>query len=291
MSWFSNLNLKPNERRWVIGVLVGFFVLANVWFVWPHFGDWARSAQKAKDTENSVNRYQKEVNNIPKYRALVKELEQDGGSTIAAAEQAVHFQKTIQEIASRSGVVINRYDPANPRRSSSVGASGNGANGANSQTNMYFEESGLSVQMQQVDEKDLVLFLYNLGNGNSNVRVKEMELNPNNTKSKLVCKALLIASYQKSLTNKNQLAPSAKAATATNKVAINKTATNKAAASKVATNSNKATKANPVSASKTVPGAPKGSVSNTKTNNVSNTNKPGANTPGASGRRSPANRP
>lgn len=207
-SWFNSLNLKPQERRLVIGVLIGAFILINVWFVWPHFGDWAKNAKNAEETELKVKRYQTEVDNISRYRTLIRELEQDGGASIAAAEQAVQFQKTIQEIANRSGVAINRYDPANPRRGA-LGASTGGA--ANSVTNSFFEESGLSVQMQQVDEKDLVLFLYNLGNGNSNIRVKELELNPHNTGTRLVCKALLIASYQKAApTKSSQLAPAAK---------------------------------------------------------------------------------
>jgi hypothetical protein len=207
-SWFNSLNLKPQERRLVIGVLIGAFILINVWFVWPHFGDWAKNAKNAEETELKVKRYQTEVDNISRYRTLIRELEQDGGATIAAAEQAVQFQKTIQEIANRSGVAINRYDPANPRRGA-LGAATGGA--ANSVTNSFFEESGLSVQMQQVDEKDLVLFLYNLGNGNSNIRVKELELNPHNTGTRLVCKALLIASYQKAApTKSSQLAPAAK---------------------------------------------------------------------------------
>ena len=191
-TWFNSLNLRPQERRLVIGVLIGAFILLNVWFVWPHFGDWARNTKRAEETELKVRRYQNEVENISRYRSLIQELEQGGGATIAAAEQAVQFQKTIQEIANRSGVAINRYDPANPRR----GALG-GSGSAGSLTNSFFEEYGLSVQMQQVDEKDLVLFLYNLGNGNSNIRVKELELSPHNTGTRLVCKALLIASYQK----------------------------------------------------------------------------------------------
>lgn len=206
INWFNSLNLKPSERRMVIVAAIVFFVLINVWFVWPHFGDWAKSNQQVRSAEQTVILYQREVNNIPKYRAQVKSLEKDGGATIASAEQAVHFQKTVQELASRSGVSINRYDPANPRRATVAGAGG-----ANSQTNSYFEESGLSVQMQQVDEESLVLFLYNLGNGNSNVRVKELELSPNNTGGKLQCKALLIASYQKAQPAKSAtLAPSAK---------------------------------------------------------------------------------
>ncbi|MCK9314661.1 MAG: hypothetical protein M0Q48_00750 [Verrucomicrobia bacterium] len=206
-SWFNSLNLKPQERRLVIGVLIGAFILINVWFVWPHFGDWAKNAKNAEETELKVKRYQTEVDNISRYRTLIRELEQDGGASIAAAEQAVQFQKTIQEIANRSGVAINRYDPANPRR----GVLGASSGAAGSATNSFFEESGLSVQMQQVDEKDLVLFLYNLGNGNSNIRVKELELNPHNTGTRLICKALLIASYQKAAPAKSsKLAPAAK---------------------------------------------------------------------------------
>ncbi len=194
INWFNSLNLKPQERRMVIGVLVVFFLLFNIWYVWPHFGDWAKNASKAEEAELKIKRYQTQVNNIARYRALIKELEQDGSTKIAAAEQALQFQKTIQEIANRSGVSINRYDPANPRRNVGVGST-------LSQTNSFFEESGLSVQMQQVKEEDLVLFLYNIGNGNSNIRVKELELSPHSSGVRLNCKALLIASYQKTPTN------------------------------------------------------------------------------------------
>ena len=111
--------------------------------------------------------------------------------------------ETIQDRQSQRRV-INRHDPA-------TRAACSGARCAGSPTNSFFEESGLSVQMQQVEEKDLVLFLYNLGSGNSNIRVKELELNPHNTGTRLVCKALLIASYQKAPPAKSsQLAPAAK---------------------------------------------------------------------------------
>ena len=75
ITWFNNLNLKPQERRLVIGALVVGFILVNVWFVWPHFGDWAKNSRRAEDAELAVTRYQKEVNNIPRYKTLIKELE------------------------------------------------------------------------------------------------------------------------------------------------------------------------------------------------------------------------
>ena len=89
INWFNSLNLKPQERRMVIGVLVVFFLLFNIWYVWPHFGDWAKNASKAEEAELKIKRYQTQVNNIARYRALIKELEQDGSTKIAAAEQAL----------------------------------------------------------------------------------------------------------------------------------------------------------------------------------------------------------
>ena len=57
ITWFNNLNLKPQERRLVIGALVVGFILVNVWFVWPHFGDWAKNSRRAEDAEVAVTRY------------------------------------------------------------------------------------------------------------------------------------------------------------------------------------------------------------------------------------------
>ena len=47
-SWFNSLNLNPRSGPG-IGVLIGAFILVNVWFVWPHFGDWAKNAKNAED--------------------------------------------------------------------------------------------------------------------------------------------------------------------------------------------------------------------------------------------------
>ena len=38
-SFLDRLNLRPQERRLVVGVLVIVFVVVNLWFVWPHAGD------------------------------------------------------------------------------------------------------------------------------------------------------------------------------------------------------------------------------------------------------------
>ena len=60
-TWFNSLNLRPQERRLVIGVLIGVFIRLNVWFVWPHCGDWDRNTKRAEETELKVRRYLNEV--------------------------------------------------------------------------------------------------------------------------------------------------------------------------------------------------------------------------------------
>ena len=36
------MNLRPQERRLVVFVGIVFFVVLNIWLVWPHFGDWTK---------------------------------------------------------------------------------------------------------------------------------------------------------------------------------------------------------------------------------------------------------
>ena len=57
-------------------------------------------------TELKVKRYQTEVNNISRYRTLIRELEQDGGATIAAAEQAFNSRKRFRDCQSQRRVPL-----------------------------------------------------------------------------------------------------------------------------------------------------------------------------------------
>lgn len=207
MNWLDKLNLKPKEQKLLlIGVAVIFFVI-NLWYVWPHFGDWSKNLAKADEATLATRRYQNEVSNISKYKALIKQLEEGGAASIPSADQARYFQKTVQEVAAKSGVSINRFDPIAARKANNTLV-------AQSQTNSFFEEQGLTVTMQGVLEKDLVLFLYNLSTNKGNIRVKDLELNTDISQTKLNCKATLIASFQKSATaaSKNPVASAASTA-------------------------------------------------------------------------------
>ena len=125
--------------------------------------------------------YKKEAAKLPDYRARLTNLEAQGYAVLPA-EQSIQFLRTVQEQASRTGVSISSY--GTPTRSSV-------------NTNAFFEEQTMTINMQTIGPKELVDFLYNLGAGNSMIRVRDLNIRPDPSQSRLTCSATLIASYQK----------------------------------------------------------------------------------------------
>jgi hypothetical protein len=128
---------------------------------------------------------------MPELKLSLEKLE-GRGSAILPSEQALQFQRVVQEQASRSNIGISSYDPGNRTKES---------------TNIYFEEQTLTINIQQAGEEELVDFLYNLGTGSSMIRVRDLTIKPDMTGTRLQCHAVLVASYQKS--KKSELKPSA----------------------------------------------------------------------------------
>jgi hypothetical protein len=42
----GKMNLRPFERRLLVGVLVVLLLVVNFVFIWPHFGDWAKTQDR-----------------------------------------------------------------------------------------------------------------------------------------------------------------------------------------------------------------------------------------------------
>lgn len=181
MSLFDKWNLRPQERRLVVGVgLVVFFVL-NLWLVWPKFGDWTKEKARKKGLEDTLQRYQGEVQKIPVYNRQLVELE-DQGAAVQSEEQATELQKTVYTQAAGAGIFPSRYEP--------------GSKSSTGRTNQFFEEQSGTITVI-TEEEPLVKFLYNLGSGGSLIRVRSMTLNPDPTRMKLAGTIMLVASYQK----------------------------------------------------------------------------------------------
>ena len=88
--FLEKLNLKPNEIRLVVGMGFILFVVLNVMFVWPQFGEVAKAQAKITQLQRDVVRFKKEIANAPTYQASLKKLEQEGGSVLAE-DQALNL--------------------------------------------------------------------------------------------------------------------------------------------------------------------------------------------------------
>jgi hypothetical protein len=175
-------NLRPFEKRVVVGGLALFFIVFNFVFVWPHFSDLKAVNWRMEQAQNKLTTYQKEVADTGKYTVLVKKLEGEG-LTVPPEDQIHNFRDNVQMQAAQSHVGI-------------VGSSR-----VTSSTTQFFIEQSESIQIQ-AGEPQLVEFLYNLGAGNSLIRVRDLSLGPDPPHHELVGSVKLVASYQKKAAGK-----------------------------------------------------------------------------------------
>ena len=183
-SVFDKLNLRPNERRLVIIVMIVVFIVLNFIFVWPEFGKWGKIKARRTAAENLLRQYQREIANTTVYQGQLKDLEKQG-ATVQTEAQALTLSTEVQNQAALSGVQVNRYDPVR-QTAMSIGG----------KTNQFFEEQSGIINVT-TEEKSLVDFLYNLGTGRSLIRVRSFTLNPDPPRHKLQGNVTLVASYQK----------------------------------------------------------------------------------------------
>jgi hypothetical protein len=192
-AFFARLN--PTERRFVVGVGVLFFVVINFVWVWPHFWDWSKTRTKMKTAQDQLFLFENGANQIPDLRKEIDKYQRKG-EVVPAQDQAVRFVRLIQNEESKVGVM---HDSMNPQRQSGPAA------------NPFFLEQSETMTLQS-SEKQLVDFLYNLGNGTSLIRVKVLSVQPDQSHQRLTTRLTLIASYQK--TEVAPRAPAPAAATA-----------------------------------------------------------------------------
>jgi len=175
--FFARLN--ATERRFVVGVGVLFFLVANLVWVWPHFSDWGATKIRMNKAANNLATFQRGVDKIPGLKKNI-DMFQSKGDVVPQDDQAVQFVRLIQKQAAQSGVII--VNMGSQRQSGA--------------TNQFFVEQNETITLQS-GEKQLVDFLYSLGAGNSLIRVKVLSVQPDQSHQQLTSRVTLIASYQK----------------------------------------------------------------------------------------------
>lgn len=178
-SYLDRLNLRPFEKRLVVGVGAVLFLVLNAWFVVPHFSDLGQAENRRLEALRKLDRWQSEIAQSKKYEIGIKQLIEGGGGELPQEEQQSQFARTIQDQQARSGVGIQSFGRVTM------------------QTNQFFLELSQPISVQS-GEAQLVDFLFSLGSGNSLIRVRDLTLHPDPPRQALSGTVKLVASYQKS---------------------------------------------------------------------------------------------
>jgi len=175
--FFARLN--PTERRFVVGVAVVFFLVINIVWVWPHFGDWSDTKGRMTAARTQLVTFESGTNLIPE---LARKIAQYGQNQVVPEEnQALQFSRIVMSQLTLFGII-----PQNVSYRKESGA-----------TNSYFVEQTATMSLDTT-EKQLVDFLYSVGaSSNSLIRVKSLSIQPDASHQRLNTRLTLVASYQK----------------------------------------------------------------------------------------------
>ena len=170
--------LRPLERRLVVGVAVVLVIVLNAVFIWPHFKDWGDLRHRLDQARSDLARNQKASAQIPALTVEVKKFESEG-QFVAPEDQGINFMRTIQMQSAQSGVQLQ-----------------NTSRQITHTNDAFFVEQIENIVVVATEEQ-LVDFLYKLGSGASMIRVRDLELQPDAPRQRLSANIRLVASYQK----------------------------------------------------------------------------------------------
>ena len=177
-AFFARLN--PTERRFVVGVAVVFFLVINIVWVWPHFGDWSETGSRKSAADDRLLQFENGAKLIPDLQKKIAKF-QGQGQVVPSADQAVQFVRLIQNQTAQFGIIPENM---NSQRQPSA-------------TNSFYVDQAETMTLQTT-EKQLVDFLYSLGaTSNSLIRVKVLSVQPDPSHQRLTTRVTLVASYQK----------------------------------------------------------------------------------------------
>jgi hypothetical protein len=183
-SFFDKMNLRPQERRLVVIVGLVVFILLNMWFIWPFFGEWGRVQNDLYKSESTLARYNAEIAKRSTYERKQRELEQTGSEML---NNETDFQRIVSSQAASAGVYLSDL------------RTGAGASLATT-TNQFFQEQSIVVQFSS-GGKEIVDFLVGIAAQNAMIRVREMNIRPDSTQTKLAGSITFAGNYARPQTN------------------------------------------------------------------------------------------
>lgn len=177
-SGFDRLNLRPFERRLVVGVGTVVFIVLNMFFVWPHFSARGKALEDLAAARALRTKFEKEVAEAPESQRKVRAIESEA-EPVPPEDQGLQFLRTIQTQAAQSGVTLTGTSRETIRTNS-----------------QFFIERSQTITVVAT-EQQLVDFLFNIGAAGSMIRARDLSLRPDAPRQRLGGSVKLVASYQK----------------------------------------------------------------------------------------------
>ena len=178
------LGVKPQERRSVIFLLIGFFVIGNV--VWLFMGPDLIESMERRDSFLDANKnlvgVEARLKNVKKDLKTLRGLED--AKVVSGQDHARKLMDTLETKARRSGLNITRT------RGSQGSARGN----------KEFDEYKRTISFQS-GMIELVDFLKNVSNEQSMIRVSDMKILPTPDRKYLKVDLTFVASFPKPKTD------------------------------------------------------------------------------------------
>src|SRR5438445_7226283 len=100
-SVFDKLKLRPFERRLVVVIGIVLFLVAQGFFVWPHFGAVGRMDTRRAVAQKSLKEYNEETAQTNKLMIELRKLENEG-ATVLPEDQSSDLIRTIQTQSSQA---------------------------------------------------------------------------------------------------------------------------------------------------------------------------------------------
>ena len=107
-SYLDRLNLRPFEKRLVVGVGAVLFVVLNLVFVVPHFSDLSDAQRRRLEALDKLKNWQGEIDQAHKYQEGIRKFIAEG-QDVAAEDQVNQFARAIQNQQAASGVGIPNF--------------------------------------------------------------------------------------------------------------------------------------------------------------------------------------
>ncbi len=173
--------LTPAERRLVVIVGIAVFVVVNIWFIFPMFGQYGDFEVKRAKTLKQIADYKAEIARRGSYEKLIRELSNVGD--IASEAAALRLFDEVNSQVALSGITAPSISPINRSFSG--------------KTNAFFEEASVNVTFN-AGEKELIDFLYRLADKQFLIRAKSFTVQPDVPgRMRLQGNVTLVKSYQR----------------------------------------------------------------------------------------------